>query len=128
MVDTPLRGTHSVVVLGGKGGAGKTTTTVGIGSMLARVRNDKVVAIDGNPDVGANLAERIDPTTVSSYREVLAAENLERYADMRSHVGQSRAAGWTCSVPIATSAIESCWTPRHISPRTSVCCGSTPSS
>ncbi len=93
MVDTPLRGTHSVVVLGGKGGAGKTTTTVGIGSMLARVRNDKVVAIDGNPDVGANLAERIDPTTVSSYREVLADENLERYADMRSHVGQSRASG-----------------------------------
>jgi MinD-like ATPase involved in chromosome partitioning or flagellar assembly len=92
-IDTPLRGTHSVVVLGGKGGAGKTTTAVGIGSMLARWRNDKVVAIDGNPDVGANLAERIDPTAASSYREVLAAESLERYGDMRSHVGQSRSSG-----------------------------------
>jgi len=93
VVDTPLRGTHSIVVLGGKGGAGKTTTAVGIGSTLAQLRNDKVVAIDGNPDVGANLAERIDPTTVSSYREILAAESLDRYADMRTHVGQSRASG-----------------------------------
>jgi MinD-like ATPase involved in chromosome partitioning or flagellar assembly len=93
LIDTPLRGTHSVVVLGGKGGAGKTTTSVGIGSILAQVRNDKVVALDANPDVGANLAERIDPTTVSSYREVLVDEHLERYADMRTHVGQSRASG-----------------------------------
>jgi MinD-like ATPase involved in chromosome partitioning or flagellar assembly len=92
-VDSPLRGTHSVVVLGGKGGAGKTTVTVGVGSMFALLRHDKVVAIDGNPDIGANLGERVDPTSVSSYREVLADDRLERYADMRSHVGQNPASG-----------------------------------
>lgn len=92
-IDSPLRGTYSVVVLGGKGGAGKTTTAIGVGSMLALLRHDKVVAIDGNPDIGANLAERIDPTAASSFREVLADDRLERYADIRSHVGQSRASG-----------------------------------
>jgi MinD-like ATPase involved in chromosome partitioning or flagellar assembly len=92
-VDSPLRGIYSVVVLGGKGGAGKTTVAIGVGSIFALLRNDKVVAIDGNPDIGANLAERVDPSTVSSYREVLDDNRLERYADMRSHVGQSPGSG-----------------------------------
>jgi MinD-like ATPase involved in chromosome partitioning or flagellar assembly len=93
VVDNPLRGTHSVVVLGGKGGAGKTSTAIGVGSVFAQLRKDKVVAVDGNPDMGANLAERVDPMAASSYREVLADDRLERYADMRSHVGQSPASG-----------------------------------
>jgi MinD-like ATPase involved in chromosome partitioning or flagellar assembly len=93
IVNSPLLGSYSVVVLGGKGGVGKTTTAIGIGSMFASVRKDKVVAIDGNPDIGANLAERIDPTAASSYREVLADDRIERYADMRSHVGQSPVSG-----------------------------------
>jgi MinD-like ATPase involved in chromosome partitioning or flagellar assembly len=93
VINRPLPGAYSVVVLGGKGGVGKTTTAVGMGSMFALVRKDKVVAIDGNPDIGANLAERIDPTTASSYREVLADDRIERYAEMRSHVGQSHVSG-----------------------------------
>ena len=91
-VDGALRGTHSVVVLGGKGGTGKTTTTIGVGSTFALLHH-KVVAIDGNPDIGANLGERIDPTATSSYREVLADNEIERFADVRSHVGQSPASG-----------------------------------
>lgn len=93
IINSPLLGSYSVMVLGGKGGVGKTTTAIGMGSMFASVRKDKVVAIDGNPDIGANLAERIDPTAASSYREVLADDRIERYADMRSHVGQSPVSG-----------------------------------
>jgi MinD-like ATPase involved in chromosome partitioning or flagellar assembly len=93
IINSPLRGAYSVVVLGGKGGVGKTIAAIGMGSMFALVRKDKVVAIDGNPDIGANLAERIDPTAASSYREVLADDRIERYADMRSHVGQSPVSG-----------------------------------
>ena len=93
IINRPLPGAYSVVVLGGKGGVGKTTTAIGMGSMFALVRKDKVVAIDGNPDVGANLADRIDPTAASSYREVLADNRIERYADMRTHVGQNHVSG-----------------------------------
>jgi MinD-like ATPase involved in chromosome partitioning or flagellar assembly len=90
-VDTPLRGTYSVVVLGGKGGAGKTTTAAAIGSTLALLRNDKVVAIDADPAQAANLASRIDPRATSSFGEVIADQQLSRYSDMRSHVGQNPA-------------------------------------
>jgi MinD-like ATPase involved in chromosome partitioning or flagellar assembly len=88
-VGTPLRGTYSMVVLGGKGGAGKTTVAAAIGSTLAELRNDKVVAIDTDPAQAANLAARIGPTAASSFRDILADEHLQRYSDMRSHVGQN---------------------------------------
>jgi len=88
-VDTPLRGTYSVVVLGGKGGAGKTTMAAVIGSTLALLRNDKVVAIDADSAQAANLASRIDPRSSSSFSEVIADYQLSRYSDMRSHVGQN---------------------------------------
>lgn len=88
-----LRGTYSVVVLGGKGGVGKTTTTAAVGSIFASLRNDKTVAIDANPDRASNLADRIDPSATSSYKEVLADQDLIRYSDIRAHVGQNKPAG-----------------------------------
>ena len=91
LVSSPLRGTYSVAVLGGKGGAGKTTVTAAIGSTFALLRNDKVVAIDADPAQAANLAARVDPTATSSYSEVVADGQLMRYSDMRSHVGQNKA-------------------------------------
>jgi Mrp family chromosome partitioning ATPase len=92
VVDSALRGTHSVVVLGGKGGAGKTTISIGLGSMFALLHH-KVVAIDGNPDIGANLGDRIDPSAGSSYQEVLADGSIDSYAALRSHVGKSPVSG-----------------------------------
>ena len=88
-VVAPFRGTYSIAVLGGKGGAGKTTITAAIGSVFASLRRDKVVAIDADPAQAANLAARIDPSASSSFREILADEQLLRYADVRSHVGQN---------------------------------------
>lgn len=88
-----LRGTYSVVVLGGKGGVGKTTTTAAVGSTFASLRNDKTIAIDANPDRASNLADRIDPGATDSFKEVLADPHLQRYSDIRSHVGQNDPAG-----------------------------------
>lgn len=88
-----LRGTYSIVVLGGKGGVGKTTTTASIGSTFAALRKDKVIAIDANPDRASNLADRIDPKATNSYTDVLADRNMHGYSDIRSHVGMNEAAG-----------------------------------
>ena len=86
-----LRGTYSIAVLGGKGGVGKTTTTAAVGSTFAALRKDKTVAIDANPDRASNLADRIDPSATNSYKEVLSDPNLQRYTDIRSHVGMNSA-------------------------------------
>jgi MinD-like ATPase involved in chromosome partitioning or flagellar assembly len=84
-----LRGTYSIVVLGGKGGVGKTTTTASVGSTFASLRKDKTIAIDSNPDRASNLADRIDPSATDSYKDVLSDPNLQRYTDIRSHVGMN---------------------------------------
>ena len=50
---TPVTGGHHrVAVVSLKGGVGKTTTTVGLGAMLASLRGDRVIAVDANPDRG----------------------------------------------------------------------------
>lgn len=43
----------TIAVVSPKGGVGKTTTTVLLGSLLARVRRDRIVAVDTNPDYGS---------------------------------------------------------------------------
>jgi MinD-like ATPase involved in chromosome partitioning or flagellar assembly len=40
-------------VVSPKGGVGKTTTTALLGSLLARVRHERIVAVDTNPDYGS---------------------------------------------------------------------------
>ena len=57
---TPIEGTRRVVVMSRKGGVGKTTITLSLGSILATERGDRVVAVDANPDAG-NLAHRVRP-------------------------------------------------------------------
>jgi MinD-like ATPase involved in chromosome partitioning or flagellar assembly len=43
----------TIAVVSPKGGVGKTTLTVLLGSLLARVRRDRIVAVDTNPDFGS---------------------------------------------------------------------------
>ena len=81
----PIAGDFRIAVLSIKGGVGKTTTTLGLGSALAMVRRDRVIAVDANPDRGT-LAERVrDVSTSSTVRDLLTDPNLNRYADVRSH-------------------------------------------
>ncbi|MGH3449119.1 MAG: AAA family ATPase, partial [Nocardioidaceae bacterium] len=87
---TPVAGGHyRVAVLSLKGGVGKTTSTVGLGSMLASLRGDRVIAVDANPDRGT-LSEKIRLETRSNVRDLLAAKGMiTRYADVRQHTSQA---------------------------------------
>lgn len=84
----PVYGDYRIAVLSLKGGVGKTTTTVGLGSTFASVRGDRVIAIDANPDLGT-LAHRVPRQTRSTVRTLLESPNISRYADVRMHTSQS---------------------------------------
>ncbi len=63
-------GAKFVPVLTRKGGVGKTTVTTLIGIALARVREDRTLAIDANPDRGT-LAERVKKGTDNTVRDLV---------------------------------------------------------
>lgn len=87
-VNQPVRGDYRIAVLSLKGGVGKTTTTVGLGSTFASLRGDRVIAVDANPDLGT-LAQRIPQQTRSTVRDLLADEAIFRYSDVRAHTSQA---------------------------------------
>ncbi|WP_431309077.1 AAA family ATPase [Gordonia prachuapensis] len=87
-VNRPVRGDYRIAVLSLKGGVGKTTTTVGLGSTFASLRGDRVIAVDANPDLGT-LAQRVPQQTRSTVRDLLADTNVYRYSDVRAHTSQS---------------------------------------
>ena len=53
IVAPQLRRCVTIAVVSPKGGVGKTTTTILLGSVFALLRRDRVVAIDTNPDFGS---------------------------------------------------------------------------
>jgi len=63
-------GTKFVPILTRKGGVGKTTITTLLGMALASVREDRVLAIDANPDRGT-LSERVKSGTDKTVRDVV---------------------------------------------------------
>jgi MinD-like ATPase involved in chromosome partitioning or flagellar assembly len=66
-----LRGeTKFVPILTRKGGVGKTTITTLIGMAMSLVREDRVLAIDANPDRGT-LAERVEQKSDRTVRDVV---------------------------------------------------------
>ncbi|WP_078313069.1 MULTISPECIES: AAA family ATPase [unclassified Mycobacterium] len=81
----PILGDYHIAVLSIKGGVGKTTTTLGLGSAFATIRTDRIIAVDANPDRGT-LAERVrDHSTQSTIRDLLNDRNIRSYADVRNH-------------------------------------------
>jgi putative peptide zinc metalloprotease protein len=88
-VRTPASECRRVVVLSRKGGAGKTTTTLMLGHVMALNRGDRVVAIDANPDAGT-LADRLGRRTTASITTLLEErDRIERYTDMRTYTSQA---------------------------------------
>jgi MinD-like ATPase involved in chromosome partitioning or flagellar assembly len=81
-------GICSIAVLSMKGGVGKTTTTVGLGSTIATMRGDRVIAVDANPDLGT-LAQRGPDQVRSTVRDLLADRSIAHYSDVRRHTSQS---------------------------------------
>ncbi len=67
-------GTRFVPVLTRKGGVGKTTVTTLLGMTLATLREDRIIAIDANPDRGT-LSERVTKQTRATVRDVVVRAN-----------------------------------------------------
>lgn len=63
-------GARFVATLTRKGGVGKTTVTTLIGMMMASLREDRVVAVDANPDRGT-LAERVPRSSDATVRDIV---------------------------------------------------------
>jgi MinD-like ATPase involved in chromosome partitioning or flagellar assembly len=87
---TPVAGGHHrVAVMSLKGGVGKTTTAVGLGSTLGMLRGDRVIAIDANPDRGT-LSDKVRLETSATVRDLLnEREQIRRYADVRAFTSQA---------------------------------------
>ena len=89
-VRAPVAGGHyRVAVLSLKGGVGKTTVTVGLGSTLASLRGDRVIAVDGNPDRGT-LSDKVRLETSATIRDLVTdLATVNRYADVRAFTSQA---------------------------------------
>lgn len=86
---TPITGSRRVVVMSRKGGVGKTTMTLALGSIFAMLRGDRVAAVDANPDAG-NLAHRVAPTQDRKITDVLRdADAIDSYAVLRDYTSQA---------------------------------------
>jgi putative peptide zinc metalloprotease protein len=84
-----IHGSRRVVVMSRKGGVGKTTVTLALGSTFAMVRGDRVVAVDANPDAG-NLAHRVAEPPELTLTDVLAdMDRINSYADLRRYTTQN---------------------------------------
>lgn len=83
-----MRGDYSIAMLSMKGGVGKTTTTIGLGSTFAAIRGDRIIAVDANPDFGT-LAQRGPDQSRSTVRNLLMDDDIFRYSDIRRHTSQN---------------------------------------
>jgi len=88
-IGTPFEGGAKFVpVLTRKGGVGKTTVTTLLGMALAMVREDRVIAIDANPDRGT-LAERVSKSTRFTVRDVVnRAAAIDGFTDFSTMVSR----------------------------------------
>jgi MinD-like ATPase involved in chromosome partitioning or flagellar assembly len=74
-IAAPMTGNARFVpVLSRKGGVGKTTITALLGMALADARDDRVIAVDANPDRGT-LAERVVGGHTKSVRDLVRAQH-----------------------------------------------------
>jgi MinD-like ATPase involved in chromosome partitioning or flagellar assembly len=81
-------GAKFVPVLTRKGGVGKTTVSTLLGMALAISREDRVIAIDANPDRGT-LAERVSKSTRFTVRDVVnRAAAIDGFTDFSTMVSR----------------------------------------
>ncbi|MYU22031.1 AAA family ATPase [Streptomyces sp. SID8352] len=89
LIRTPVLSCYRIAVISLKGGVGKTTTTTALGSTLASERQDKILAIDANPDAGT-LGRRVRRETGATIRDLVQAiPYLNSYMDIRRFTSQA---------------------------------------
>ncbi|OBG12546.1 chromosome partitioning protein ParA [Mycolicibacterium celeriflavum] len=84
------RDSYQIGVFGLKGGVGKTAVTVALGSALSKVRGDRILAIDADPD-GGNLGDRAGRQSAATVADLLADKELARYNDIRAYTSMNAA-------------------------------------
>ena len=83
-------GPRYVPVVTRKGGVGKTTVTTLLGMAMALVRDDRVIAIDANPDRGT-LAERVPRSSGATVRDVVKlAAGIAGFTDFAELVSKDK--------------------------------------
>ncbi|WP_030260202.1 MULTISPECIES: MinD/ParA family ATP-binding protein [Streptomyces] len=93
IIRTPVLSCYRIAVISLKGGVGKTTTTTALGATLASERQDKVIAIDANPDAGT-LGRRVKRQTGATIRDLVTAiPHLRSYMDIRQFTSQDLNSG-----------------------------------
>ena len=81
-------GARFVPVMSRKGGVGKTTITTLLGMALADARDDRIIAVDANPDRGT-LAERITHQNGKTVRDLVRDRaEISGYAGVSSVVAR----------------------------------------
>lgn len=81
-------GTRFVPILTRKGGVGKTTVTTLLGMALASTREDRIIAVDANPDRGT-LSERVTKQTRATVRDVVTrAASINGFTDFTTMVSR----------------------------------------
>ncbi|WP_414720765.1 MinD/ParA family ATP-binding protein [Streptomyces sp.] len=89
LIRTPVLSCYRIAVISLKGGVGKTTTTTALGATLASERQDKILAIDANPDAGT-LGRRVRRETGATIRDLVQAiPYLHSYMDIRRFTSQA---------------------------------------
>ncbi|TFC02815.1 MinD/ParA family protein [Cryobacterium adonitolivorans] len=81
-------GARFVPILTRKGGVGKTTVTALLGMAMADAREDRIIAVDANPDRGT-LSERVSKQTRSTVRDVVTkAASIGGFTDFSALVSR----------------------------------------
>ncbi|MEE4595874.1 SAV_2336 N-terminal domain-related protein [Streptomyces sp. DSM 41524] len=89
LIRTPLPAAHRIAVISRPVGAGRTTTTIALGSILASRREDKVIAVDVTP--GGDAFERHVPReSAATIRDLaLSSPHLDGYVTIRRFTSQA---------------------------------------
>ncbi len=82
------RDSYQIGVFGLKGGVGKTAVTVALGSSLSKIRGDRILAVDADPD-GGNLADRAGRQSAATVADLLSDKELSRYNDIRAYTSMN---------------------------------------
>jgi MinD-like ATPase involved in chromosome partitioning or flagellar assembly len=82
------RDSYQIGIFGLKGGVGKTAVTVALGSSLSKIRGDRILAVDADPD-GGNLADRAGRQSAATVADLLSDKDLTRYNDIRAYTSMN---------------------------------------
>ncbi|RJO80043.1 MinD/ParA family protein [Nocardia panacis] len=99
-----LTTTYQIAVISVKGGVGRTTVAATLGSTFAKIRADRVVAVDANPDFGDLATRTCRHPYGLTLRDLAQAANLDAYSAVQSFTAINSADLAVVASPWSTEA------------------------